>query len=82
MIDIATAADKAAMEALRDAREGPSHLACSADPDVRHESQHGRSHRIRGSRTWWRGVIPQVEQFIGPLDWSATGHRLNGGKDN
>ena len=82
MIDIATAADKAAMEALRDAREGPSHLAWSADPDVRHESQHGRSQRIRGGRTWLYGVIPQREQFIGPLNWSATGHRPNGGKEN
>lgn len=82
MIDIATAADKAAMEALRDAKEGPSHLAWSADPDVRHESQHGRSQRIRGGSTWWRGGVPQVEQFIGPLNWGPTGHRPKGGKDN
>ena len=68
---------------MLDAREGASHEAWSADPDVRHESQPHRGYRRRGVRTWWRiGSQPAEAPFIGPLDWRATGHRPNGGMEN
>ena len=70
----------AAWEQHRDNKEGPSHLAWSADPDVRHESQHGRSQRIRGGRTWWRSGEQQIPPPAANLHGCPTGHRPNGGK--
>lgn len=81
MNDIATAADLSAMEQLRDAKEGPSHLAWCKDADVRHESQNALAKRKRLPRFFTRKFVPEC-QFIGPLDWRAVGHRPNGGMEN